>query len=92
MGEAGVVERGGEDRLGAFVLMAAYAVGFLTAFREYHDEARKKKNEVDWGDIWHNTRDWSQMFIYDDDAAIRKVAHVAAFNVCGVSRSALTRV
>jgi hypothetical protein len=74
VGEAGVAKRGGEDRVGAVILMATYAVDFLTAFREYYDEARKRKSEIEWRNNWHNTRDWSQMLIYDEDAEIRKVA------------------
>jgi hypothetical protein len=73
VGEAGVAERRSEDRVGAVVLMVAYALNFLNAFRECYEIARRRKGDK-WEAIWCNTRDWSQMMIYDDDSVIRNVA------------------
>jgi hypothetical protein len=46
-----------------------YASDFLSAFQENFDTARKR-DEKSWKLIQSNSRDWSQMMIYDDHPVI----------------------
>jgi hypothetical protein len=50
------------------------ATDFHTAFLKVFEQKRKRFDDAQWQSNWTNTKDWSQLMIYDPEAVVRLVA------------------